>query len=347
MKKILIFLLIISFFQFSYGVNRIDQKIKILQEELAGLQPTLRGSIISLQNDRYNFSYASDGVGEFSQFYIGSLSKQMTAIMLLKTLIKNESDTGKLKAILNQKLINAFPNSALLKKIDNPWMNQITCIELLTHRSGLSDYVDALQFDLYQPIDTIHILQSISYLPTKKYGYSNTNYFLLGKLIEEVSKQSFDKLFREIIGEPLNLLNSYCPIKGNYHSIKLVNHFDGLMPNLNEIFFIDMHNALGTGNIISSSSDLMKWNKYLHETMQPELREIVFEKYCQEEEDWIHLGLTTEETQLGALRGFQGGQDSFHSFLGYLPDLKLHVVILSNNMQDFEKLMLALEKLLS
>lgn len=347
MKKILILLLTTLFFQFAYASDQLTQKIQILQNELSSFQPTLRGSIFSIQSNQHHFSFASENVTEESQFYIGSLSKQMTALIFLKSLTKIEPDPQKLKAILNQTLISAFPNSPLLKAIDKPWINQITSLDLLTHRSGLSNYVDTFQYDLNKPVDTIHILRSVSFIPTTTYSYSNTNYLLLARLIEELNQKSFDQTFNEIIAQPLNFIHSSCPIQDNYHTFKLNNYFEQLLPNLNEDFFMDMHNAIGTGNIISSSSDLIKWNKYLHETIEPELAQLIFEKYCRDEEDWIHLGLSSEETTLGPLIGFQGGLDSFHSLLGYLPDHQLHIVILSNNPQDFEKLMSALEKFLS
>lgn len=347
MRKILILLLIALFFHSACASDQINQKIQLLQKELANLQPSLIGSIISIHSNQYDFSYASENVTEESQFYIGSLSKQMTAFMFLKTLTKKEPDPQKLKEMLNQPLISTFPNSPILKSINQPWINQITSLDLLTHRSGLSNFVDTFQYDLNKPIDTVHLLQSISFIPTTSYSYSNTNYLILAKLIEEINQQSFDKSFNEMIAEPLNFFHSSCPIQGNYHTFKLNNYFEPLLPNLNEDFFIDMHNAIGTGNIISSSADLIKWNKYLHETLEPELKQLIFEKYCRDEESWIHFGLTTEETSLGPLIGFQGGQDSFHSFLGYFPNHQLHIVILSNNSQSFETLMSTLQKLLS
>ncbi|HAU1190290.1 hypothetical protein D7217_14685 [Legionella pneumophila] len=62
---------------------------------------------------------------------------------------------------------------------------------------------------------------------------------------------------------------------------------------------------------------------------------------------WNNLGLSTETTYYGPLVGFQGGLDSYHSFLAYLPTYNLTITILSNNEDDFEKIMRALEKFLA
>ncbi|MBA2651064.1 MAG: hypothetical protein H0U73_02150 [Tatlockia sp.] len=66
-----------------------------------------------------------------------------------------------------------------------------------------------------------------------------------------------------------------------------------------------------------------------------------------EDSSWINLGLSTEPTSYGPLIGFQGGLDSYHSFLGYFPDHELTIAILSNNEAEFEKIMGALEKVSS
>lgn len=334
-----------------YAINTTEISMNELKKELGSLD--LAGSIVSVTGKKYNFSYSGIGIEQESQFYIGSLTKQMTAFMLLKVLQKHfpEKDLSKL---LDENITTLFPDSKLLSEIDKPWMSKISLLDLLTHRSGLPDYIDYYANDvknpelLNSPISPIEILQSVKFNPSKKYHYSNTNYLLLGKLIEEIEHTSLDKVFDRFIKVPAKMDFSYAPIIGNYYVLKDDPRFSKLSSDLNDLIFIDMSNAIGAGNVISSISDLIKWNNFLHNQLSPELKKIIFKNYCQDEDSsWINLGLSTETTSHGPLVGFQGGLDSYHSFLGYLPEHDLTIAILSNNQADFEKIMNSLEKLLT
>ena len=69
--------------------------------------------------------------------------------------------------------------------------------------------------------------------------------------------------------------------------------------------------------------------------------------YFQDDDgDWVNIGLSTSETNFGPLIGFQGTQDSHQSFLGYLPQQGLSIVVLSNNSDSFEILLEAFQNFL-
>lgn len=277
----------------------------------------------------------------------------MTAFMLLKVL-QQEFPKKDLKTLLKQNLLTTFPNSKFLQAIDRPWVSRISLLDLLTHRSGLPDYTVYYEKEVGQPellnnpLNPVEIIQSMAFNPQKKYEYSNTNYLLLGKLIEETGRASFEQLFDKLIKIPGNMKHAYAPVLGNYHFLKHEPHFYNLLPDLNSTIFFDLSNAIGAGNVIASTSDLIKWNHYFHKKINPKLRKIMLKNYFQDEEgSWNNLGLSTETTDFGPLIGFQGGLDSYHSFLGFLPDYNVTIAILSNNEGDFEKIMEVLGKFLT
>lgn len=319
------------------------------KEELSALH--LDGSIVTVSGKKYNFSHSGLEIKEGSQFYIGSLTKQMTALMLLKVLQEHfpEKDLHK---ILNQNILTLFPNSKFLSEINRPWLSKISLLDLLTHRSGLPDYIDYYANDiknpklLNNPINPIEIFQSVKFDPEKNYHYSNTNYLLLGKLIEDIEQTSYDKVFDRFVKIPAKMVSTYAPITGNYYTLKGQPRFNKLLPDLNDQIFIDMSNAIGTGNVISSTSDLIKWNHFLHKELKPQLKKIMLQNYFQDDDSWINLGLSTEETKYGSLTGFQGGLDSYLSFLGYFPKNDLSIAILTNNQADFAKIMDCLDNFL-
>ncbi|OGT37596.1 MAG: hypothetical protein A3F11_10195 [Gammaproteobacteria bacterium RIFCSPHIGHO2_12_FULL_37_14] len=327
------------------GYPSFEKEMKNLQSQLEKIQPQLNGSIILIDNEKDKFAYSSNNVSDKSQFYIGSLTKQFTAFIFLNLLHKKHPSED-IEKLLNRKLSEEFPDSNILKSLDKSWVTEISLLDLLTHRSGLSDYIEAYVFQLKQPellskpIDAKSILQVVSFDPEKNYRYSNTNYFLLGKLIEEMQGENFDQAFNTLIKTPAKMDFSYAPTQDNFHMFIQENRFQNLVPDMNKEIFIDVANAIGTGNIISTSEDLLSWNKYLYSESNAEIRKIMLKGFFQDEDgDIVNLGLTTSQTNFGPLIGFQGGQDSYHSFLGYLPSHKLNIVILSNNTEDFEKLM--------
>lgn len=78
--------------------------------------------------------------------------------------------------------------------IGKDWISEVSLLALLTNRSGLSYYLDSyddgltVPKSLNKPISSIELLGSISFDVTKKHLYSNSNYLLVGKLIEEINR---------------------------------------------------------------------------------------------------------------------------------------------------------------
>ncbi len=328
----------------SLATEKFDEKIANFKNLLSHLEPTLKASIFSLSGQHYNFFYAGEKVTPESQFYIGSVSKHITAFMLLKTL-KQKNPTQDLKELLQAPLLITFLYSKLLRKIDKAWVEKISLLDLLTHYSGLSEFIDEYQYNeqkklaLNNPIESLQILQSVKFNPTKPYLYSNTNYFLIAELMEELQNDSYEQLFQKFVKEPANMMDSYAPSGGNYHSFKQDPHFKELQPNLNTEIFLDFKNAKGCGGIISTANDMAKWNHYFYTQVEPELRSIMLSNYGADKDGTsMNLGLGTEKTSVEII-GAQGEQDSYLSSIGYLPPYDLSYVILSNNYQDYKKLM--------
>jgi D-alanyl-D-alanine carboxypeptidase len=104
--------------------------------------------------------------------------------------------------------------------------NKITVRELLQHTSGLHNYTDDLQAQITSPEayrklefhqfsrqDLLNI--ALSHQPTSAPGaawnYSNTNYLLLGMIIEKVTHHSWANQVTRRIIEPLGLRHTFAP----------------------------------------------------------------------------------------------------------------------------------------
>jgi len=136
-------------------------------------------------------------------FPIGSMTKQFTAIAILqlyeqkKLLLSDEI----------QKYIPSFPK----KK------NPITIHHLLTMTSGIPEYFDVEEHEThlitkeYSKIELINIFKNryLDFQPGNKWGYSNSNYYLLGMIIEKVSGLNYEEYITTHFFKPLKMDESY------------------------------------------------------------------------------------------------------------------------------------------
>ena len=143
-------------------------------------------------------------------FGIASGTKLFTGLAVCRLI-----DEGKLS--LNDKLWDILPFD--LGKIDK----RVTIFQLLTHTSGVGDYIDeeASDFEaqmrkLYTKYP-VHLWERLDYylpmitpLPPKfepgaRFGYSNAGFVLLGLVVEAVSGASYQQFVNVNLISPLNL----------------------------------------------------------------------------------------------------------------------------------------------
>ncbi|WP_285396243.1 serine hydrolase domain-containing protein [Lysinibacillus sp. fls2-241-R2A-57] len=125
-------------------------------------------------------------ITENTQFNLASLSKMITAVMTFQLIEK-----GQLQ--LEDKITNCF---------NVPHFPEVTVAQLLTHTSGIPEYITE---DLTISIETFNEVMLPQFEPNEHWCYSNTNYVLLAKIIEEVSGVSYETCLQQNIAEPLNL----------------------------------------------------------------------------------------------------------------------------------------------
>jgi D-alanyl-D-alanine carboxypeptidase len=137
---------------------------------------------------------------------VGSTVKMFTAVTVLKL-----AEEGKLQ--LDDK-ISAYLQGDVIDKIENA--DKATIRQLLQHSSGMYNYIQNLEFqtastnDLireWKPEDLLKYAynKSAYFAPGEDVGYSNTNYIMLGLLIEKIEGKPFYKVFEEKLFLPLGL----------------------------------------------------------------------------------------------------------------------------------------------
>jgi len=176
-------------------------------------------------------------------FRIASVSKPITGVAIMK-LVQDE----KLK--LEDKVLDYIPNEPHFEeggKFDERW-KQITVVECLSHTGGWDrdkSYDPMFQavhmaksMGIELPILPEHIIryqlgQPLDFDPLTRYAYSNFGYSILGRVIEKVSGQPYEKYVKETIFKPLGIERPR--IGGSLASQRV----DG------EVHYYDVHDAQG------------------------------------------------------------------------------------------------------
>jgi CubicO group peptidase (beta-lactamase class C family) len=131
------------------------------------------------------------------QYSVGSISKQFTAsaIMLLV-------QQGKLS--LDDPISKFLPDLTRAK--------DVTVRMVLSHTSGYQDYwpEDYVMVSMLQPTTAQHILdvwgkKPLDFEPGTKWQYSNTNYVIAGRIVEQLSGDSLVHLLQTNIFTPLGM----------------------------------------------------------------------------------------------------------------------------------------------
>ncbi|MFD0364102.1 serine hydrolase domain-containing protein [Nocardia sp. GCM10030253] len=143
----------------------------------------------------------------------------------------------------------------------------ITVRNLLQHTSGIPDYLDYVDLGSvealrrYRPADElirIGLDQPSVFLPGSDFGYSNTNYLLAGKLIEEVTGSLVGIEVTRRVLVPLGLRNTYWPLFPVENVIRQphprgYHNFGGTLVDITDI---DPGWGLSDGALVSTGADL-------------------------------------------------------------------------------------------
>ena len=149
-----------------------------------------------------NLEYAVPVTSE-SSFKIASLTKPITAIAIIQ--------------LMEKKLISLdTPASHYLNSLPKKW-HTITVRQLLSHTSGLADYFqspdwswrNSWRLDLnHEEFIKMNEKSPMLFKPGEKMKYCNTNYYLLGMLIEKLTGKRYSEYLVNHIFEPLEMTNS-------------------------------------------------------------------------------------------------------------------------------------------
>ncbi len=189
-------------------------------------------------------------------FRIGSITKQFTAVAILQLV-----EQGKISLQDSlQQYIKDFPSKGYTITIEN----------LLTHTSGLVDYTSANDPDPYierrdfTPKFLIDYFkkQPLQFKPGTKYSYSNSNYLLLGYIIQLVSGESYHQYMEDKVIKRAGLAHTL------YAEEKTIvpNRVQGYTRDngfFEQCDYQTLSMGFACGDLLSDTEDLYQWNNAL------------------------------------------------------------------------------------
>jgi len=189
-------------------------------------------------------------------FRLASLTKQFTALAIMTLQERGKLSTG--DSIC--KYLDACPAA---------WQ-AITIRHLLTHTSGLPNYTSFPDFAKTSMSPATHESfigrvkdKPLDFAPGEKFDYSNTGYYLLGVVVERASGKSYQDFLQENIFTPLGMTNT-----GFDHPARIIKNraagYEGQGERLHNAPYIDMSNGFAAGAIVSTTEDLLLWDKALY-----------------------------------------------------------------------------------
>jgi D-alanyl-D-alanine carboxypeptidase len=253
-----------------------------------------------------------------TQYRIGSISKMFTAVMLLQLVEEN-------KLSLETKLAQFFPE---LNNADT-----ITIEQLLRHRSGLGSITADPTYRSWetQAQTRPEMLQRIAtqpkrFEPNDRTEYSNTNYLLLGYIIEKLSGNSYADELKTRIADRIGLKRTTYATKADAEANVAIS-FTWSNNQWTPHSETDPSIPHGAGAIMSTASDLTVFieslfaGKLVKESSLAKMTTMV-----------ERMGLGITQMPFGAKRAFahNGGIDGFQSSLGYFPEDRVAIALIGN-----------------
>ncbi len=137
-------------------------------------------------------------------FRIASISKLYVAVAVAKLVIDNQLSLDKTLAYYMPEMVGRIENA-----------DKITLRMMLQHRSGIPNYTDSPGFwindyskNTKESLDLV-LDTPADFKPDKKYRYSNTNYLLIGEILDKTLGYSHHQFIKKEVLIPLGLNDTY------------------------------------------------------------------------------------------------------------------------------------------
>ena len=261
-------------------------------------------------------------------FRVGSLTKMFTAAAVLRLL-----EQGKLS--LDDDIRVRLPNAPTQARA-------VTIRQMLTHTSGLPNITSQSEFrrSAAREMAVAELMAIVEgapfeFEPGARWNYSNTNYLLLGPMIEAADGRSYAQFLETEFFGPLGLTHTRQDSEREIIRNRAQGYdFDpGVGPRNDAL--IAMSNPGAGGGLLSTAADLVRWSMALASgrAVQPA-------SYAQMVDSAVPTGIPGMSYGFGLAVFDQQGRtrlshfgaiNGFTAVLSWYPEDDLHIAVISNS----------------
>jgi D-alanyl-D-alanine carboxypeptidase len=337
-KLLLLFIITACFIPAAIGQTFNNVKLDSLFDVLAAHNQAMLSISIS-QNGKtiYNKSIGYSVLGADrkipataqTHYRIGSISKMFTAVMIFQLI-----DEGKLTL--------TTPLSAFFADLPNA--NKITIANLLNHSSGLHNFTNDTSYQSMMVRKTPHaeLLTRFrntrpDFEPGSKHEYSNTNFVLLGYIVEKLDKKDYAIALNERILTKAGLKDTYYGNNINPERREAYSYsWNGSWQITKET---DMSIPGGAGGIESTPADL---NRFIEALFAGKLISESDLNNMKTIKDGFGMAMFPFPFYTKVGYGHNGAIDGFLSVASYFPEDKLAISYTANGVNtDLNNVMIA------
>ncbi len=169
--------------------------------------------------------------------------------------------------------------------------------------------------------------QKLTFKPGSQFEYSNSNYLLLAKIVEQVSGMSYEEYLRKHIFQPLGM--EHTGFVDDMDSFSNLAQPKKTESGLEYLSYPGM--SFGAGNMVSSVNDMAKW---LDELTAPKIltKEIInsMSKNRSSEDDTMQYGFGLMVSRDDEYVYHSGYIPSFASMVLVSPEKNLKIILFTN-----------------
>lgn len=310
----------------------VERELEIFIDDLFESEPSWGGALVA-QEGRILFE-KSYGWADYSQakpntrktvFRIQSLSKTFTAIATLMLV-----ERGRLA--LNDRVVDYVPELVAGE--------EVTLRHLLRMESGIFDFVDNPVtweniYRIHHPEELLEyfVHYPLNFEPGTRFEYSNSNFVLLGLIIERVTGKSYGDFLKKKIFKPLKMKRSrFDPWDLAFANDRAVGYEDITQDPPTVAAYYPPSMAYAAGGIMSTARNLLKYDRalYTERLLSQETLDVAFTPG----DAGYGLGWIINPVRLQGKRHkmvwHSGGGPGFRSLLMRLVDARITLVLLFN-----------------
>lgn len=318
---------------------RAEPMADALQALLDGFvrEQRLPGAVLGVVGPQINVTVASGmldrktgaPVTPRSRFYVASVGKMITAVAILQLV-----DEGRIR--LDERVADILIPAGSLERLAN-WRT-VTVEQLLEHTSGMpdyfdSDYEDAAGNDRSMLVDGERALSPVvgkeaNAAPGAAYEYSNTNFVLLGLILERVDRTDLASVLKRRIFVPAGMTNTSVGANPREPGVAQA-HATRQMPSALDNL-VAYGSRLADGPITTTAGDMARFFVALRDNVLLKPSTLARMVTPSAREPGYGLGIEITDTDWGPAYGHNGSVTGFKAEAWYFSEHRTSIVFLTN-----------------